>query len=380
MKGLSDEAIAQIDDVPKLQSLLTGVVQKNATQLKRLRAFQRQLRTAKSDLQSLSSASATLKVENEFDQVVRFERDLEKVRADFNEFSFTELFEIIQNQGFEDAGFFQTQVARYEREFAKIRQERQSHIDHLLASKDEEIRQQKQKIDQLRSEIESQNSVTLSKDIERAISEKDQAITKLRAGVQKCVQTDQQCQQQIEEQQRHIERLSSLLLDAQRRTRGTSIGEVAKRERECLELKAELTNSQSSRQLEAKCEKLAAMLDRSNRLFDSLNEKCQSLCKQLGRYRPMLAVAQSREFEQIGIAAPEKQQNPAGDREAVALASLKKAVLQYFLRDVGNQEHLVPVILELVGCTPEQIRAAVRKVKSNQQMVNRARSVFGWFG
>jgi chromosome segregation ATPase len=380
MKGLSDEAIAQIDDVPKLQSLLSGVVQKNATQLKRLRAFQRQLRSAKSDLQSLSSAYATLKVENEFDQLIRFERDLEKVRADFNEFSFTELFEIIQNQGFEDAAFFQTQVARYEREFAKIQQERQSHIDHLLASKDEEIRQQKQKIDQLRSEIESQNSVTLSKDIERAISEKDQAITKLRAGVQKCVQTDQQRQQQIEEQQRHIERLSSLLLDAQRRTRGTSIEEVAKRERECLELKAELTNSQSSRQLEAKCEKLAAMLDRSNRLFDSLNEKYQGVCKQLGRYRPMLAVAQSWAFEQVSITAPEMQQNPAGDREAVALASLKKAVLQYFLRDVGNQEHLVPVILELVGCAPEQVRAAVRKVKSNQQMVSRARSVFGWFG
>jgi hypothetical protein len=379
MKGLNDEAIAQIDDVPKLQSLLTGVVQKNTTQLKRLRAFQRQLRTAKSDLQSLSSAYATLKVENEFDQLIRFERDLEKVRADFNEFSFTELFEIIQNQGFEDTDFFQTQVARYEREFAKIQQERRSHIDHLLASKDEEIGQQKQKIDELRSELESQNSVTLSKDIERAISERDQMITKLRATVQKCVQTDQQCQQQIEEQQRHIQRLSSLLVDEQRRTRGTSIEEVAKRERQCLELKAELTNSQSSRQLKAKCEKLAAMLDRSNRLFDALNEKYRSLCQQVGRRRPTLAVVQSRDFEQISAAARRKQQRAEGDRETVALASLKKAVLQYFLTDIGNQEHLVPVILEIVGCTPEQIQAAVRKVKGNQQMVSRAGSLFGWF-
>jgi hypothetical protein len=98
---------------------------------------------------------------------VRFERDLEKVRVDFDEFSFTELFEIIQSQGFEDTDFFQAQIARYEREFAKIQQERRSHIDHLLASKDEKMGQQKQKTDELRSELESQNSVTLSKDIER---------------------------------------------------------------------------------------------------------------------------------------------------------------------------------------------------------------------
>jgi small-conductance mechanosensitive channel len=212
------------------------------------------------------------------------------------------------------------------------------------------------------------------------MADKDQRIGDLRARVQRLRKADEQRQRQIEDQQREIQRLSGALADQEDQANHVSIDEVAKLERQVFDLQSQLTHSHSSRQLEAKCDRLTSMLEKSQRFYAELAEQHRALSTQTARKRPPLKFNISRVFECFTEDSLEERATGPAAREAVKLASLRKTVLQYFLTDPGNQEPLVPVILELVGCTPNQVQAAVRNVRSNQQLVSRVGSVLAWFG
>lgn len=378
---MNEESIAQITDVEKLQYLLTGVTQKNAKQLKRLRVVQKQLKAAKAENHTLSETLTRLKIEKESEAMFRWERDFEKIRADYNEFAFSEVFQLIQDQTFENSDFFKSQIERYKREFQRTESSELKELRTIIASKNEEIIDLKRKLEDLTNELEAQEAAPLSKDVEKTIGDKDQSIAKLRAMIQKFVETDQRKQQQIEDQQQEIERLANAMVNVT--GKGASSEDVMKLEMQVEELKAQLAKSRDAQEMEARCEKLTGLLERSNQHYADLNDRYKQLESRLEAKGDKLTLETLHAFEQV--AKKTKSTSRAHTAQAIAaneamMASLKKTVLQYFLTDLGNQENLVPVILELVGCTPEQIQAAVIKFKSNQQFVNRVGSVFGIFG
>jgi hypothetical protein len=190
--------------------------------------------------------------------------------------------------------------------------------------------------------------------------------------VQKYLKSEQEKQQQIEEQQQEIGRLSQGI--ARSESGSCSVDDIARLELEIDRLKTQVTKCQTSQQLEKKCEQLTAMLDKSRDLYAQLSERHRKLAAKYESKRFRLRVDRAGIFERVLPQA--KGENVT---EAM-LASLKKTVLQYFLTDSTNQENLMPVILELVGCNPEQIQIAVRNFKSNQQFVNRAGGIFSLFG
>ena len=379
MKGLNEESIAQIDDVEKLRYLLTGVTQKNAKQVKRVRVLQRQLKTAKAEVHSLTESLTRLKVERESQSMFRWERDFEKIRADYNEFAFSQAFRLIQDQQFDNSDFFREQMQKYQNEFQRTQSSEVYELRNIIASKDDEIKTLREKLEALTNEVDAQQAEPISKDVEKAMLEKDQSILKLRGMIQKFVKSDQAKQQQIEEQQREIQRLvASITQGSPVVSREGSLEEVARLEREVESLKAQLTKSQASQHLERRCEKLSAMLDTSNQLYAELNGKYEALV----RSRPKTLSMSPCECTELKAKSSEHgKASHSGEVEELhaMLASLRKTILQYFLTDLTNQENLIPVILELVGCTKEQIQAAASKFKSNQQFVNRAGSFLGLF-
>ena len=379
MKGLNEESIAQIDDIDKLRYLLTGVTQKNAKQLKRVRVLQRQLKNAKAEVRTLSEKLTRLKIERESDSMFRWERDFEKIRADFNEFAFSEVFRLIQEPHADNSAFFKEQIQKYQQEFQKTKSSESYEQRNIIAAKNDEIQTLKTRLEELSDKVEAQEAAPISKDIEKAILEKDQSILKLRTMIQKFVKSDQAKQQQIEDQQREIQRLVTAM-NVPMIAREGSVEEVARLEREIEHLKTQLTQSQASEQLEQKCEKLTAMLDTSNELYAELKSKYKAL---VDSTKPRaLSVSECHFTERSSRKAHvhEKSGHSSEVEELQAmLASLRKTILQYFLTDLTNQENLIPVILELVGCTKEQIQAATSKFKSNQQFVNRAGAFLGLF-
>lgn len=383
MKGLNEESIAQIDDVEKLRYLLTGVTQKNAKQVKRVRVLQRQLKTAKAEVHSLTETLTRLKVERESQSMFRWERDFEKIRADYNEFAFSQAFRLIQDQQFDNSDFFREQMQNYQKEFQRTQSSEVYELRNIIASKDDEIKSLREKLEELANEVDAQQAEPISKDVEKAMLEKDQSILKLRGMIQKFVKSDQAKQQQIEEQQREIQRLvGSMTQGSPVLSREGSLEEVARLEREVDSLKVQLTKSQASQHLERRCEKLSAMLDTSNQLYAELNGKYEALVETL-RSRPKALSMSPCECTELKVksGAEHGRASHSGEVEELhaMLASLRKTILQYFLTDLTNQENLIPVILELVGCTKEQIQAAASKFKSNQQFVNRAGSFLGLF-
>ena len=74
-----------------------------------------------------------------------------------------------------------------------------------------------------------------------------------------------------------------------------------------------------------------------------------------------------------------KKAKKVASNESAVIVSLRKTLLQFFLTDEENQENLIPVVLEIVGCNKEQIEGALTNYKRHQHLINRAGSFFGLF-
>ena len=81
MKGLTEESIAQIDNPEKLRFLLSGVVQKNTKQLKRIKVLQKQLKKSRNENKELSTSMKEMKITVQDNQIYHTEYELEKINC-----------------------------------------------------------------------------------------------------------------------------------------------------------------------------------------------------------------------------------------------------------------------------------------------------------
>ena len=69
----------------------------------------------------------------------------------------------------------------------------------------------------------------------------------------------------------------------------------------------------------------------------------------------------------------------AKSEEEVIGAYLKRVLLQFFLQDESKRSELVPLILELAGCTEQQIMAATRQWERSVRLASKSTSIFGFW-
>ena len=381
MKGLTEESIAQIDNPEKLRFLLSGVVQKNTKQLKRIKVLQKQLKKSRNENKELSTSMKEMKITVQDNQIYHTEYELEKIRAQFNEFAFTSLFEIVQNLKIDNLESLLNEMKNCMEKF-KVKQDEQINcFKKLLQDKENEIEQLNKKIDELKETIDKLESSPISKDVEDLLNEKDQSIVKLRSLIQRYAKSDQIKQQQIDEQQRQIQQFIDSYSNREsslKQSNNDSV-KIAKLEKQIIELQSQIDLNSSNHEAEAKTDKLTALLEKSNMLYYQLNEKYLAL-KESTRKDKKLTAQTTLLFEVLTKGKIKKQQNKKGvNTESAIVVSLRKTLLQYFLTELENQESLIPVILEIVGCNKDQIEGAVRNHKINHHIINRAGSFFGLF-
>lgn len=113
---------------------------------------------------------------------------------------------------------------------------------------------------------------------------------------------------------------------------------------------------------DTKVEKLLQMLDTSHKRCAELEEFYRQI---ISKSIPDIDISDPVIFE---IPRTSREKKPKTDS---TVASLRKTMLQYFLKDEVNRNALMPVMLQLVGCTDEQIAAVKAKLESREQFINR---------
>lgn len=93
---LTEDMVRQIHDVEKLQYLLIGMIQKKIEQSKKTDIQKKQIKDLRSKLKAATEELNTLHKKLDEIGLHQYDGQFEKIRADFNEFYFTQLFQIIQ--------------------------------------------------------------------------------------------------------------------------------------------------------------------------------------------------------------------------------------------------------------------------------------------
>lgn len=305
---LTEDMVRQIHDVEKLQYLLIGMIQKKIEQSKKSDIQKKQIKELRG---KLKAANEELNIMHQkLDQIGlhQYDGSFEKIRADFNEFYFTQLFQLVQGiPSFSNSGessdpsqlhlspSFVSEMTSFRESLSKASEEQLHHYEKLIAQKNSEIDLVKNKMEVLQDQLNTAMSSPISKDIEKLITEKDSAINEMKSMLQSSVNSDKRKQQLIEEQQNEIQKLHDLLLQypANKGTNGIGntslstnmssishtddVGEVARLERTIDDLEDRLSKSQPSRELELKNEKLSSMIEKSNLLYADAVEKLRKL-------------------------------------------------------------------------------------------------------
>jgi chromosome segregation ATPase len=229
-----------------------------------------------------------------------------------------------------------------------------------------------------RKENEPQNS-----DLQSLIHEKDRTLEKLKKLVQRAKKEDERKQQQINDLQSELQTRTTLLLAE---ATPDLLGTVSRLEAHLRDLEQRLQASQANKEMEQKNERLTKMLDKSNRLYAALLKQNQALIAEQSRTEPRpLMLSELAQFSiQPDIRAtlfgalPKLGKNKGKpDEKRITDAYLKRVLLQFFLQDDTTRDQLIPLILELAGCSEQHILAAQRQWQRSIHATPKSSGFFG---
>lgn len=274
------------------------------------------------------------------------------------------------------------------------------------------------------------------------INQKESKIAKLKSLLTRSMRSDKRREQQIEtlqidlaDRDRHIQALENSIKE----TNDFSTAQqerIAQLEAELTEITNRLQSGVGSEAAQKRNERMKQMLEKSNILYAELQEKYQKACldleeeksKQLrnlnkrspksiivlkddeaislyddGTYEtgPFLSldsypsnitiqdfrmdqnenISHRVSIRSVSTGAlaqhANSPDNPAA-KQPLLKVYLKRVLLEFFIGDATTQQRLIPVILQLLDCTDEQITAAQRSYAEGRQIISKATSAFGF--
>jgi DNA repair exonuclease SbcCD ATPase subunit len=245
----------------------------------------------------------------------------------------------------------------------------------ILISENAEM---KTKLTELLNYYERRESEPQQNDL---LNEKNKTIEKLKKLVQRGRKEDERKQQQINDLQAELE---SKITRIPAHAAPNLLGTVARLESENRELKQRIENSQANKEMELENEKLTKMLDKSHRLYAVLVAQNQGLLAEQARRVSGEIELRIESFKGMLIlpdsAKPSKMaqvRKVLTDEKKIKDTYLKRVLLQFFLQDDATRDQLIPLILDLVGCSEQHISAAQRQW---QRSVHASPKASGFFG
>ncbi|KAK8887910.1 hypothetical protein M9Y10_038969 [Tritrichomonas musculus] len=274
------------------------------------------------------------------------------------------------------------------------------------------------------------------------ISQKETKVAKLKSLLTRSMRSDKRREQQIEtlqidlaDRDRHIQALENTIKE----TNDFSTRQqerISQLEAELTEITNRLQSGVGSEAAQKRNERMKQMLEKSNVLYAELQTKYQKACSDLeeekakqlrnlnkrspksilvlkdneaislydnGTYEigPYLSSDSYPPNVPIQDFRSNRNENNSGHISVRSLSSgslgqhsnssenqaskqpllkvyLKRVLLEFFIGDAATQQRLIPVILQLLDCTNEQITAAQRSYAEGRQIISKATSAFGF--
>ena len=227
------------------------------------------------------------------------------------------------------------------------------------------------------------NECAQTERLREMIQDKDATISKLKETVQFYTKQEQTNKKTIEDLRTDLckltERFAQVSANISRDSSQDNL--ISKLELEKAELENKLKNSQASADLVAKNRQLSIMMEKSNRLYTMLLNEHQNLVKEYERIKPQNYTKRnmvlSVNIDNMTIKPSKiKPRETKNGETTVTFAYLRRTLIQFFTDDPKNRASLIPLILDLVGCTKEQIDVTVKEFERSQQLISKTSRFF----
>jgi hypothetical protein len=209
--------------------------------------------------------------------------------------------------------------------------------------------------------------------LREVVANSDKTQRELKLLIQRSVDAKNRAEQQIDALRAELQGYASRISDQPAVAGKDNVATIVKLEAQVKELEQRLAEAQPSADLQAKNAKLTGMLEKSNLLYGQMMDENKTL--RLRLMPPKLVRYNAAFFvppEPTLAKAPERKEAP------VVNAYLKTTLIQFFGQDADRKGELVPMILELVGCTPEQIAAGQRQWARSNHLIQKTTGFFGF--
>jgi chromosome segregation ATPase len=214
---------------------------------------------------------------------------------------------------------------------------------------------------------------------EQSIQEKNATMANLRTLLDKAVKSDERKQQQIEELQHERTTLNFRLQNALREIEaGPQQQQQQRQEKQQPAVVQQLR--QANAELEARNRKLQELLEKSHEVYAALRTEYDRLTDKRAQGDARFATHSCVVFES-NERSRKKGMSSTAEKEAklVKAAYLRRVVLQFFSQELESERGtMVPLILELVGCTQEQISVVMRHYSRSQHLIAKTSGLFGF--
>lgn len=245
--------------------------------------------------------------------------------------------------------------------------------------------------------IQLKEQIQNNDNLQSAVLDKESTITNLKSQIQNFIRVDKEKTDKMDKMQEEIYQLTEKIGVLSSSSSFNAVDQLALIEREKEDLQRKLDNSEATNEMKKKNQKLTEMIEKSNKLYISVKEENSFLKNQLESFKKKSLkwnlntnIICTVEPQFINAPLTQASSSPVGltmnnesitegkkkrtERKLAQTAYLRRVLLQFFTEDEKNRVELINIILKLVGCTDEQVSAAVRQWERNSHLIS------GFFG
>jgi len=217
------------------------------------------------------------------------------------------------------------------------------------------------------------NEVNTGNRMKELIREKDMVISKLKETIQEQLKSDQVLQEEKESLQNEICILTQKFAEIASNGDSSKSPVLSTIEEEKQNIENQQKSSQVSMEIMQKNRQLSLMMEKSNRMYTSLKQEYDALIKE---HQKISSFNQYHEMKYVCNTSITIPQNEHGMNNDATMAYLRRVFIQFLTENGTSKISILPPILELIGCSKDQIAIIIRQYERSQSFLSRTSNFF----
>lgn len=212
--------------------------------------------------------------------------------------------------------------------------------------------------------------------LEKTIESKDVSLNKVKVLISKLIKNEEAYKDSIKELHNDIHNLSNELTSIKNTNENDCL--IEKLQQENMSLKTQIADIQKNSENVQKITKLQHMLEKSNELYTTLQKENALLQnnKGLPQLRLQHVLSEFHILADSESTSSSSHNDNISYGEDVKIAYLKRVIVQFFMEDGSSRESLIPIILDLLGCSKDQTSAVINHYSKSNTIFSRTSNLF----